>query len=60
MRAKRTNDKYAPILTEEKYNPVEKEKMVIKKTVPLREFKFKDKWINYQLDGLFKSWSDVK
>ena len=56
MRSKRSHDKYAPILTEEKYKPERKEVVTTIKPVELKEFKFESRWINYQLDGLFKGW----
>ena len=57
MRVRRTNDKYAPILTEEKYEPKPVNMVIISKPVKPKEFKFKDKWINYQLNGMFGKWN---
>ena len=59
MRVKRTNDKYAPILTEEKYEPAEKEKLIISKTVEPAEFKV-GRYAQSLHDSYFKKWGDVK
>ena len=56
MRVRRTNDKYAPILTEEKYEPVEKEKIYISKTVEPAEFKV-GKYAQSLHDSVFAKWN---
>ena len=56
MRARRTNDKYAPILTEEKYDPVEKEKVIINKPVKPAEFKV-GRYAQSLHDSYFKGWN---
>ena len=56
MRARRTNDKYAPILTEEKYEPVEKEKLIISKPVEPAEFKV-GRYAQSLHDSMFANWN---
>ena len=56
MITRRTINKVAPVPVPEKYEPERKIKVVTTRPVALRPFKFKDKWINYQLDTIFKGW----
>ena len=56
MRVRRTNDKYAPILTEEKYNPKPVEKIYISKTVEPAEFKV-GRYAQSLHDSYFKGWN---
>ena len=56
MRQKRTHTKYAPILTEEKYDPVEKEKNYISKTVEPAEFKV-GRYAQSLHDSYFTKWN---
>lgn len=56
MRVKRTNDKHAPILTEEKYEPVKKEKFYISKPVEPAEFKV-GRYAQSLHDSYFKGWN---
>src|SRR5699024_11550512 len=56
MRVRRTNDKYAPIMTEEKYEPVEKEKIIINKPVEPAEFKV-GKYAQSLHDSVFAKWN---
>ena len=56
MRVRRTSDKYAPILTEEKYEPVEKEKLIISKPVEPAEFKV-GKYAQSLHDSYFAKWN---
>lgn len=46
---------YAPVPTNDE-NIREKKPVTITKSSPLRPFKFKSRWINYQIEGLFGKW----
>lgn len=56
MITRRTINKVAPVPVPEKYEPERKIKVVTTRPVEMKAFKFKDKWINYQLDTIFKGW----
>ena len=56
MRVRRTNDKYAPILTEEKYNPKPVEKIIISKPVEPAEFKV-GSYAQSLHDSYFAKWN---
>ena len=56
MRVKRTHDKYAPILTEGKHEPVKKEEMIISRTVEPAEFKV-GRYAQSLHDSYFAKWN---
>src|SRR5699024_1145911 len=54
-RSKRSHSVYAPTLTNDEYERTVDVK-VTHRRMEIKPFKFESRWINYQLDGMFRGW----
>src|SRR5699024_4554783 len=54
-RSKRSHSVYAPTLTNDEDERTEDVK-VTHRRMEIKPFKFESRWINYQLDGMFRGW----